>query len=212
MKARFTLIWLVIGLVTIMGLRYVQASQTKPEFQPHPSTFELNPPQQAVIATLVQTTGKVEKLSRNDGEFYEASPGASIYQGEAVATQARSNAMIDVGGLINITLEGFSEVSFANLLPDGLLLHQKSGRATYIITGSVQPVSVRVPGAVAEISTGEITVRIADPDVYIIVKSGSVKIAAVDSENFTRVTTLLAGESAVIDGATNRVEKIQRRN
>jgi len=208
------IICFLIGVFAVLGYRYYRAKQTKipvssiiasPE-EPIPQpTFALNPPSEAVSGILTVPHGKVQKLSRNDNSYKEASSGAQILTGESVVTEDLSTAVATISGIANITFGQNAELAFANLYPTDMVVQQKSGKITYEITDTGHPFSVRALHTLASIPSGTITINIVDTDMSITVTDGSIKFALVDNDNNTHVWNLTTGERANIDDATRQV-------
>lgn len=204
-------IFFALGFAPLLVLNYFQTAKPAPKprvavkitpINTRSPTFALVPPIQSISGVITSVNGHLQKMSRGDTEFKEASAGAVILDGEAVATAEFSTAEASVSGLLNVQMEPLSEVVFANMLPDNLLLQQKNGKVTYHVT---KPISIRALHSLIEIPSGEAVINIIDSDMSITVKSGSVKFALVDSGNNTNVWNLKAGERANIDDAKREV-------
>ncbi len=204
----------VLGFGGVVGYQYFKTKQElpvviTPAVQPTPEpTFALVPPTQAVSGTLTVTSGHAQKFSREDTEYKEASTGAQILLGEAVATKENSTATAVVQGIANINMGPTSELVFANMFPADFVLQQKSGKIEYLVT---QPISVRALHTLVTINSGDMTINIIDTDMSITVKTGSVKFALVDNDNNTNVWDVQAGERANIDDAAREVTLIKPR-
>lgn len=187
----------------IAGPFLIRAWQVKnvPPFIPQPSSFTLDPPAQAITATLSQSEGNVEHLTREADEYGEATPGGAIHQGEAIATK-RGSATITLENLGILTLKENSEISIVNLIPQSLMLRQPSGTITYETGPS--PFSVRTLHILAEIM-GTVIIDVDDPIAEITVIKGATKFALVDTENNTKIWSLSGGQMAQINDETRIV-------
>lgn len=207
----------VLGFGVVMGYQYLKMKQeTVPVLLPQPArkqptpepTLALAPPSEAVSGTLTVTSGHAEKFSRNDTEYKEASTGAQILLGESIATKENSSAVTEIAGILKAGLGPNAELVFANMFPANFVLQQRAGKIDYLVT---QPLSVRALHSLVTISPGETTITIIDTDMSIIVKTGSVKFALVDTDNNTNVWNLKAGQRANIDDAARKVKLLQAR-
>ena len=197
-----------LGFAGVIGYQYLRAQRDRAVILPAPDaplpqpTFALVPPSQAVSGLLTAVTGHAQKLSREDSEYKEASAGATILVGESIATKDLSAATASVSGIMTATMGESSTLVFANLFPNNFVLQQKSGNVDYRV---FSPISVRALHALVTIAGGETGIHIIDTDMSVTVKSGSVKLALVDSDNNTHVWELSAGQRANIDDAARRV-------
>jgi len=204
------LIAFLLGFGGVLGYQYVHAQttnenitspvgiQTTPE-----APLTLVPPSEAVSGILTITAGNVEKFSRGETEYKEASSGAKILLGESIATKENSDATTEVAGIVSANLNESSKLVFANLFPENMVLQQKNGKILYKIS---KQLSVRALHTLITMDPGEVTINIIDTDISITVKTGSVKFALVDTDDNTHVWDLQAGQRANIDDAARTVE------
>lgn len=204
----------ILGFGGVVGYQYFRTKQNAPvvvapAVQPTPEpTFALVPPSQAVTGTLTVTSGHAQKLSREDSEYKEASTGAQILLGESVATKENSSATATVSGIVKVSMGPNAELVFANLFPTNMVLQQKSGNIDYLVT---KPISIRALHILVTIDPGETIINIIDTDLSITVKTGSVKLALVDTDNNTKIWNLKAGQRANIDDVARQVTLVQAR-
>lgn len=201
MRILIGIVVVLLGLIGTITYRYLHVKNSAP-FARQPSTFTLEPPAGAISGTLLETRGVVEKLARDDKEFRVASPGATILEGESVATK-NGSAVATLGNFGTLTLLDTAEIQFANLLPEAILVWQKSGLVRYE-TNDKSRLSVRALHALAELS-GEATITVRFSTVTIQVIRGKVKLGLVDLQNNTNVWYIPEGSSAHIDDETRRV-------
>ncbi len=190
-----------IGLTGVFLFRYLQV-RSSPAFIPQSSTFELQPPAQATTATLSQSQGEVEQLTREVDEYQEATPGGSIRQGEAIATK-RGSATITLDTLGRISMGSKAEISLVNLIPEALMFRQKSGTISYEVN-SVHPFSIRALHTLLTLA-GDGTISVDEPIVNIRLTKGTAKLALVDTENNTNIWNLVEGQLAQINNQTRVV-------
>ena len=209
------LIAFILGFGGVLGYQYVHAQTTNEDItspigvQTTPEApLTLMPPSEAVSGTLTMVNGKVDKLSRMETEYKEASGGAQILLGESIATKENSGATTEVAGIVSANLGESSELVFANLYPENMVLQQKNGKILYKI---IKQLSVRALHTLVTMEPGEVTVTIIDTDVSITVKTGSVKFALVDTDDNTHVWDLKSGERANIDDKAREVSLIKAR-
>lgn len=195
---------LTLGFAGVLGTRYVQVKNI-PSFVRQPSTFTLAPPSRALSGVLGKTEGTVKILLRENNDFVEASPAAMILQGESLATDVRSEASVSIGNALTLSMGPIAEVTFVNLIPDSMVLRQKSGKVTYDLADNSQPVSVRALRALVSIASGSAVINIIDTDMSVQIKSGAAKLALVDTDNNTHVWELTERDRATIDDATRTV-------
>lgn len=202
-------IFFLLGLSTVLGFQYLRSKQTsKPVITTQESastpqpTFALLPPAQAISGMITATSGHVEKLSRTDNDYKEATTGARILTGESVATKENSSATATVEGFLNTLMGQNAELVFANLFPTNFVLQQKNGKIDYL---AIKPISVRALHVLVEINPGETVINVIDTDMSVTVKKGSVKFALVDNNNNTGVWNLKSGERANIDDTASQV-------
>ena len=184
--------------------------------QPAPEpTLALRPPSEALSGILTLISGHTQKFSRGETEYKEASTGAEILLGESIATNANSSATAEVAGIVKVNFGPMAELVFANMFPENFLLQQKNGKIEYVAT---RPISVRALHALVSMEPaspaggpGNVVITIIDTDISVTVKSGSVKLAVVDTDNNTRVYTLTTGQRANVDDEAREVLLIKSR-
>ncbi len=206
----------VLGFGGVTGYQYLKTKQAAAttavlpaSTQPAPEpTFALVPPSQAVSGILTVTSGHVQKFSRGETEYKEASTGAIILLGESIATKANSSTNANVPGIVNANMGPVAELVFANVFPGNFVLQQKSGRIDYVVT---KPISIRALHTLLSLQPGEMIITIIDTDMSVTVNTGSVKVALVDHDNNTKVWNLKAGQRANIDDKTRNVYLVRAR-
>lgn len=196
-------VFFFIGLLTLLVLRFGQVKFAR-IFTPQPSTFSLAPPAQAVSGTLTITYGKADIFTRTAPDYQEASTGAKILIGESVATKEYSAATASVNGIVTAVLGSKTELVFANLFPDNMLLIQKAGQSTYTLAPG-KHISVRALHALIALYSGITTITINGTTVSVVTNTGSAAIALVDTDNTTRVWNLGSGQSAAVDDTKRQV-------
>lgn len=206
---RFYICFFIFGFTTLLVARSIQIKYT-PAFAPQTSTFALTPPAQALSGTLTITKGKAEKLSRTAPAYEEASTGAQILIGESVATKENSAATVSVPNIVTTVLGSKSELVFANLFADNILLFQKAGTITYDVATDKQ-LSIRALHALISITSGSTTINIIGTDTSVSINTGSAKVALVDTDNNTRVWNLKKGQWISINDTTRNVVLVGKR-
>jgi hypothetical protein len=198
----------LLGFAGVLGYQYLRAPKhtaapsiaTPTEITTTPvPTLALVPPTQALSGTLTIARGKADIFARGATGFSEASTGAQILLGEAVATKEDSLARIYIHNVATIDMESEAEVVFANLFAENMVLQQKAGKVNYSLVEGVKPVAIRALHALVSVRSGKAVVTIDETDISVVVKTGSVKLAMVDTENNTHVWDLAAGDRADID-------------
>jgi hypothetical protein len=197
----------ILGFGGVVGYQYLRSKQQMPIVTPEPA-FILTPPSQAVSGTLTVVNGRVEKFSRGDTDFKEASTGAQILLGESIATKANASATVAVNDIVTMSMGPMAELVFANFFPKNFVLQQKSGKITYQVD---KPISIRALHTLVSIDSGDVTINIIDTDASITVKTGTVKFALVDNDNNTKVWNLKPNQRANIDDEARTVRLIQAR-
>lgn len=206
----------VLGFVGVAGFQYFRMQDEAPPVTPSPivanstpePTLTLIPPSEALSGVLTVTRGHAQLLSRKDPQYKEASSGAQILLGESIATKANSSAIAEVTGIMKASLGPTAELVFANMIPENFVLQQKNGKIEYIAT---KPISVRALHTLVSMDPGDVIITIIDSDMSVTVKSGSVKLALVDTDNNTNVWNLTANQRANIDDTTREVTLIKAR-
>jgi len=201
----------IIGFCSVFGYQYVKTNKTEaPVIKPQPEAdqplagpLKLVPPSDAVSGILTITRGKADIFSRGETEFKEASNGAQILLGESIATKENSAATAGIAGIVSVNLDESSELVFANLYPENMVLQQKNGKILYKIS---KQLSVRALHTLITMEPGEASINIIDTDLSITVKTGSVKFALVDMDDNTHVWDLKADQRANIDDSARMVE------
>ena len=214
----FVLAAFLFGFIAVIGYQYYQARQLKLVATPDPvpardqsdpePTFALVPPSQAINGILTIIKGKADMITRTDSEYKEASSGAQILLGESVATKEDASAIAEFSGIVTVSMGPVSELVFANLFPENIVLQQKNGKIVYVVR---KPISVRALHSLVTMNPGTVTVNIIDTDVSVTVTSGSVKLAIVDTDNTTRIYDLKTKERANIDDAAREVFLVKAR-
>ncbi len=202
-------IFFFVGFAAVLGYRYMHkmAAAVVPVAHvtsPSP-TFTLNPPSQSVSATLTIFHNKVSQLTRTADSYQEATNGGQILTGESIATDEKGAAVATVSGIVTTTLGSNTELVFANLFPEDMVLQQKGGKIQYDVTDTGLPVAVRALHTLVSINSGTTIINVIDSDMSITVKTGSLKFALVDNNNNTHVWELSAGHRANIDDPTRSV-------
>lgn len=198
------------GVLSVFAYMYVRKGQNVPTIpvirisETPASPFVLSPPPRALTGMIRSLQGQVIKLSRDDSEFRDASPGASILLGESVATKPDSAAMVDLPGIGSVAMQENSEISFANMFPENSVLQQKSGKVFYTVE-SAHPLAIRVLHILISASSSAFLVGVDDTDISVSVQGGVLKIAQVDNNNDTHVWELEDGGHATIDDAARTV-------
>lgn len=200
---RYYICFFIFGFTTLLIARSIQINYT-PAFAPQTSTFSLTPPAQALSGTLTITKGKAEKLSRTSPAYEETSTGAQILIGESVTTKENSTATVSVANIVTTVLGSKSELVYANLFADNMLLFQKAGTITFDVATDKQ-LSVRALHALISITSGSTTVNIIDSDLSVSINTGSAKVALVDTDNNTRVWHLKEGQWISLNDTTREV-------
>lgn len=184
-----------LGLTTLLSIRYVQVDNAPP-FAARQSSFAFTPPAQALTGRLSAIYGKVEVLTRENDEFTESPQGATLSQGESVATKKNSGAMLTLVNALTLEMEENAEINLINLITETLTIWQKSGTITYQPSS---PISVRALHSLLVINPGSTTVTIDEKIIAVHVVQGSVKLALVDADNTTNVWTAEKGQRIIID-------------
>ncbi|MEK7543526.1 MAG: hypothetical protein AAB557_01520 [Patescibacteria group bacterium] len=195
-----------IGFLTLLVLRFGQVKFTRP-FTPQSSSFTLAPPAQAVWGTLTVTYGRADMLTRTAPDYEEASTGAKILIGESVATKEYSAATVWVSDIVTAVLGSKTELVFANLFADNMLLIQKAGQSTYTVAPG-KHVSIRALHALIALESGITTITLNGTNLSVATNTGSAAIALVDMDNMTRVWNLGSGQSAAVDDTTREVRLV----
>jgi len=206
----------LIGFGGVFGFQFIRIQQAGTKeiaspitSQPAPEpTLALRPPSEALSGMLTVISGHAQKFSHDETEYREASMGAEILLGESIATNANSSATAEVAGIVRANLGPTAELVFANMFPENFLLQQKNGKIEYMAT---RPVSIRALHALVSMEPGDVVLTIIDADMSVDVKSGSVKLAVVDTDNNTQVYTLTTGQRANIDDEAREVTLIKAR-
>lgn len=186
-----------LGFISVLLFRYIQARSASP-FTPQQSTFILAPPTQAITATITQTTGIVEHLTREADDYQEATPGGAVRQGESIATK-NGTALITLGNLGTVSLMNNAEISLVHLIPDSLMFLHKAGSIDY-----KTDTSIRVLHAFVQLS-GDATISVRGPIVTVLVTQGTAKLALVDIENNTKVWEITQGQSVIVNDETRTI-------
>ena len=209
----------LVGFAGVLAYSYWRAPKPTPPDElvhhgpiptPQP-TLALVPPSEALSGTLTISEGKADMFARNADAYAEASSGAQLLTGEAVATKDNSRAAVEIPNLVTTSMEENAEVVFASLYPGDSVLQQKNGKVRYEVGGTNGPVAVRALHSLVSIPAGDVTIHIIDTDVSVIVATGSAKLALVDRNNDTHVWNLAEGERANIDDAARQVYLLKAR-
>lgn len=206
---RFYILFFIVGFITVLVGRSMQI-QNIPAFSPQTSTFSLTPPAQALSGTLTITKGKAEKLSRTAPAYEEASTGAKILIGESVTTKEHSAAAVTIPNIVTTIFGSTSELVFANLFAENMLLLQKTGQITYDVAPEKQ-LGIRALHALISITSGSTTINIIGTDTSVSINTGSAKVALVDTDNNTRVWNLKEGQWISINDTTRNVVLVGKR-
>lgn len=192
---------ILLGAVSVLAYQYIR-TQTAPSFVPKNSRLELHPPARAISATLVEAQGETLQFLRQADDFTPATPSGAILQGETIATK-KGSAVITLQNLGVVSLAGDSEVGFTSLVPDAIMLRQKSGSVSYEVN-SLAPFSIRALHALVTLN-GDATITMADGTISLRITKGTAKLAIVDTQNNTQVWDLVQGHRATIDDEARSV-------
>jgi hypothetical protein len=216
--AIFLVLAFFLGFGSFFGYKYIKtpkntmppASTIQVSITPEP-TFALIPPSQAVSGILTITKGKADIFTRTADTYGEATSGGIILTGESIATKEKSLATVEIANLLSVRMDETSEVSFANLYQDDMVLLQKSGTVLYKMTGGNKPISIRVLHNLVALESGEMTISLDGTDVVVSVSSGTAKLAQVDNDNTTHVWDIQEKQRAVIDDKALQVRILKAR-
>ncbi len=189
-------------IVMIAWTAWVHFSR-KP-FIPETTMRQLQPPARAVVASFRADSKGIKKLSRGNTTFEAVSPSETILQGEVVAVEATGSATIALDKTA-IQMEPGSELEFANLLPETILLRHRQGEIVYTTTGVDRPLSIRVGRALVDITQGSLHIVKEKSFITIHVPTGSARLAYVKKDNLTQVWHLHQGTKATIDDTAQKV-------
>lgn len=142
--------------------------------------------------------------------YKEASTGAGILIGESIATKENSAATVSVSGIVTAFLKSKTELVFANLFAENMLLLQKTGQITYDVAPEKQ-LGIRALHALISITSGSTTINIIGTDTSVSINTGSAKVALVDTDNNTRVWNLKEGQWISINDTTRNVVLVGKR-
>ncbi len=211
---------MAIGVVTTLYVYNTKISSTSEpvkENSRNPQTdnytskpFSLAPPAQSLKGVLTTMTGSVLHKTRDANIFVEATPSATIFIGESIATNADGKATILIPNLSNISIGKNAEIVFVNIFPENTVFQQKNGKILYDMT-STSPVAIRALHTLIQASKTRLSVNIIDSDISVSVEKGEAKVAFVDTDNITHVYTILDGKQANIDDASRTITIVSPR-
>lgn len=186
---------ILLGIAGVFLLRIIQTKQT-PAFIPRQTHLELQPPATALTGTLAWKEGDVLKTLRDADDFTPATASGTVLQGETIATK-KGKALVTLQDAGTVSLMDASEVSFVNLVPDALLLRQKSGTVSYEVN-SLAPFSIRILHTLVTIN-GDASITLGETAITLRITKGTAKLALVDADNNTQIWDLVQGDRALID-------------
>ncbi len=160
------------------------------------TSFKIDPPSQAKVGTLNIVSSTVEKYARFADDWEEIASTSGILQEEKIRTGKSGKAVVKFLNHLNIIIAPETEVYFANLLPDSLLLEQSEGEVTYT---AEKPISIKSIDTLTSFEQGKLTLGI-DPDnnfIYLNVASGSGKFSFIDNDNQTRIFEIEKGNRVI---------------
>lgn len=206
-KRVILLVLFLVGLIGFLGFRVWQVKKTKrTEFFPKKSSFSLQPPSEALTGKLIKAVGEIKKEPRDSEEFEKIGEEEEILDGEKLATDEKSKAVVEFADFAQFTLGSNSEVDFASLLPASFVIKQKQGAVDYKLLEDNTPLNVRVLHALLSFYSGESKVIVENEEVIVKVLSGKAKLALVDLDNKTHIWKLEEGQTALVDDSQRRVE------
>jgi hypothetical protein len=202
----------VIGFIGVLAYSFSN-SRTSPkevltQSPETPSISKLSLPSRSISGIITSTTGRVQKFSRGEDGFKDASPGAQILLGESVAVKPDSKSTLEIPGIFSASLGENSELNFVNLFPENTVLLQKTGKIFYSVE-SPHPVAIRVLHTLISASSSAFLVDTLDDVIAVTAQSGIVKIAFVDNNNDTHVWEMEDGNRADINDTTRKIRFIK---
>lgn len=201
MKKVLVILFVIIGILLMVGARYLQVQYAAP-FVPKPTSFTLTPPPSTLTGIITSIIGNAEKMGRDSTEYQEASPSARLLQGESITTKGYSQIVLEFSKTLNVTMESLAEIDLVNMLPDNLTFRQKSGRITYELTKDEFPLSVRVLQTLINITSGESIIEIHGTTLVLSVISGTLQTACIDLDNNTQELSLSEGQTRYLNQNT----------
>jgi len=200
-------LFFLTGLGSFFIFRLLQVRRFKKTvFVPQESSFELQPPAEALKGELVLAAGQVKRQARGGEEFEEVIAGEELLEGERLAVGLDSQAEVVFSAFVQIQLKASSEISLTNLLPSCFLINQAGGRVNYQTLQKDNSLSIRVLHTLLYLTGGEVEVQVDKGEVIIELLAGRAKLALVDLANETQVWFLEKGQTALIDDRQRRVE------
>lgn len=156
-------------------------------------TFKSDPPALALSGALTVVTDSVKKYARFADDWEEIASPSSILQEEKIQTDESGKAEVGFPNQLKIIINPYSEVYFANLLPDSFLVEQSKGEVTYTVE---KPISIKSVDTLTSFGQGKLILEV-DPDngfIYLNIASGSGKFSFIDNDNQTQVYEIEEGD------------------
>ncbi len=204
---------IILGFVGFFVYRVqwvAHLQQNKIAFVPQKINTTLNPPKDAIQAT-VNITGNVAKLGRTDKEFQNLTKQTTtLLQGESLATKPGGSAVVTLNNIVTISLRPNTELDYLNGLADAIVLRQPSGTVTYTTIAGSKPISIRSFGLLTQIpeqTKVTITTSQSEQTVTVVVISGTATLAYSDQDDITQILKLTKGQSAFYDYTTSMLTR-----
>jgi hypothetical protein len=213
MKRRYALLAIglfFLGFISIIGIdSFVSHPNEIPIFQPPtptPTPVTLLLPTNALQGKLLQAVGTVKRMPWDKMKFEPATAGALLYQGDELATIAKSSAVFSITASVSGTLDENTDIILGSLLPNKIAFIQKTGTGKYQTTDSEKPLSIKSLGALIYLEQGTLTVTIDNNIISITLLSARAKLAYINNDNITQVWELTERDTATINDSTGKVK------
>jgi hypothetical protein len=192
-----------IALFFIIRIEYLNIKESNSTFNPQTIHTKLQPPKDAIQATVTNIEGTVKKQKRNDDNFKPINKPTSLVQGESISTGQNGSSYITFRKTIDLTIENNTQLDFLNGLPKAIVVRQPNGTITYYAYNITQPFSIRSLGLLIQINKTKTKVTIntnsQKETVSVTVKNGEATLAYSDSKDKTQVKKIKQNQSAIFD-------------
>jgi hypothetical protein len=216
------ILFLLIGIVG--GFIYVtqqHASAPSTDRSPDPSvtsrpniltpapTMTFAPPQESQTGIVTTVSGDGGILKRYAREYTTAQEEDAFVIGEAARTLADTQMTLTFENFGKITLGEQSHIASVSLLRSNFTVEQTKGEVAYVSQTPDSPISVRYRGAVMKIG-GTSIISVSDDGVAnVVAGTEQTTMALLDENNNTKVRTIEAGETAILDTGRQTIEVLE---
>lgn len=210
------LLWFLVPFIVAFaaGFFYLSTNTLEPATSTllpsqSPDILFENPPAQSLKGQIVSKTGDVSRQARTATESAKLEDSKPVLQGEEFETGDNGSLSILFTNVLSVLLSPKSKITFAQTLPQNLVLVQNGGTIDYKQEGT-NIVSIRALSLLIRGNSARIKVQVDEENQSLTasVISGSITVAYDDLNHASHLKNITSGEKLIFD-ETTRTIKVQ---